>query len=187
MEEESLNEIEKKELLSIARLAVMSRLEGKKEQLSTDLAGLKIHGGAFVTIHKRGELRGCIGLFESARPLFETVADMAQSAAFRDPRFSPLSPDEAGDIDFEISVLSPLREIGDVSEIKLGIHGIYITKGYNRGVLLPQVAAEQGWDRDTFLAHTCLKAGLPEDAWREGAKIEIFSAQVFGDLEETGL
>ncbi len=110
---------------------------------------------------------------------------MALSAAFRDPRFSPLTLDEVKDVDFEISVLSPLREIKDIDLIEVGKHGIYVTRGMQRGVLLPQVAVEYGWDVKTFLDQTCRKAGLPKDAWQqEGTTIEIFSAQVFGELEE---
>jgi len=106
------------------------------------------------------------------------------SASLNDPRFPPLTEEELRDIDIEISVLSPLKEIQDVSEIEVGRHGIYITRGYQSGVLLPQVATEYGWDRETFLQHTCQKAGLPPDAWKqEGTKIEIFDAQVFGEKD----
>ena len=140
--------------------------------------------GAFVSLHKQGGLRGCIGTFIGLRPLVNTVQEMAISASLNDPRFPPVSEDELKEIDIEISVLSPLREIKDLSEIEVGRHGIYITRGYLSGVLLPQVATEYAWDRDTFLQHTCQKAGLPPDAWKqEGTKIEIFSAQVFGEKD----
>ena len=181
MEAELLSDEARQELLNIARSSVISLLEGKKANVSTPYVALERERGAFVTLHRRGELRGCIGIFESNKPLFETVSEMAGSAAFNDPRFSPVEADEMDEIDFEISVLSPLREIKDVSEIEVGTHGIHITKGANRGVLLPQVATEQGWDLETFLAQTCLKAGLPADEWRRGVKIEIFSAEVFGE------
>ena len=181
MEAESLNNEAKQELLSIARDTVSSSLKGKDANFSSSLSALQQEGGAFVTIHKNGELRGCIGIFESNKPLFETVSEMAKSAAFKDPRFSPVEASEIDEIDFEISALSPLREINDIKEIEVGKHGIYITKGVNRGVLLPQVATEQGWDLETFLSHTCLKAGLSSDEWRHGVKIEIFSAEVFGE------
>lgn len=181
MEEALLNDDSRRRLLAVARQAVLALLEGKDLDVTDPPEPLREERGAFVTIHKGGELRGCIGLFESNRPLYETVAAMACSAAFRDPRFAPLRADEVEEIDFEISVLSPLQEISDISEICIGRHGLYITRGAQRGVLLPQVATEQGWDVETFLAQTCLKAGLPGDAWRRGAKIECFTAEVFGE------
>lgn len=185
MEEVSLNDEEKHELLTIARNSVISVLEGKTFDLTTSLSGLRRNCGAFVSLRKKGELRGCIGTFESNKPLYETVVEMARSAAFKDPRFSPLQADELKEVDFEISVLSPLREIKDINEVELGRHGLNITKGFNRGVLLPQVATEQGWDLETFLSHTCQKAGLSPDEWKKGVKIEIFSALVFGEKEES--
>lgn len=184
MEERELNSEEKGELLKIARTAVTYCLDDKQTEITSDLEGLQEKMGIFVTLHKNGALRGCIGVFTSDKPLYETAAEMALCAAFRDPRFPPLEAGEIEDVDFEISVLSPLREIEDIREIEIGRHGVYITKGLNRGVLLPQVAKEYGWDVDTFLEHTCLKAGLPADAWKEGAKIEIFSAQIFGEKGE---
>ena len=111
---------------------------------------------------------------------------MALSAAFSDPRFPNVNSAELGNIEFEISALTPLREIADVTEIEVGVHGIYITKGYNTGVLLPQVAVEYGWDRGEFLDHTCTKAGLPTGSWRQGATIEIFSADVFSESDPDG-
>jgi len=183
MEERRLTPEEKVELLKIARMAVSSALEGKKFKAATTLEGLLQERGAFVTIHKNGALRGCIGTFFSNEPLFKTVESMAESAAFRDPRFSPVSKDEFQHIDLEISVLSPLREIADINKIEVGKHGIYVSKGHFRGVLLPQVATEYGWDRETFLSHTCQKAGLPLDEWKRGVKIEVFSAQIFGEKE----
>ncbi|MBE9537029.1 MAG: AmmeMemoRadiSam system protein A [Proteobacteria bacterium] len=181
MEEIKLTETEKIELLRIARQIVAGQFQGGSRAISTDMDGLQREGGAFVTLHKKGELRGCIGNFFSDKPLYKTVAEMALSAAFKDPRFSPLRENELDELDFEISVLSPLRQIEDAGEIEVGRHGIFITKGAKRGVLLPQVAREYGWDRETFLEHTCMKAGLPSDEWRHGAKIEVFSAQVFGE------
>jgi len=183
MEKEPLKNEEKKALLTIARSAVTNKIEGKKEESSSGLTSLERQGGAFVTIHKEGELRGCIGIFESNLPLYKTISNMACSAAFKDPRFSPLKKEELQLIDFEISVLTPLREIEDIREIEIGKHGIYITKGFYRGVLLPQVATEYGWDVETFLNHTCIKAGLPGNEWKKDVKIEIFSAQIFGEKE----
>jgi len=184
MEEVEMTETEKAELLRIARQTVAGQFQGGGDPATGDMEGLQREGGAFVTLHKGGELRGCIGNFFSDKPLHKTVAEMALSAAFKDPRFSALREDELDEVDFEISVLSPLRQIENVEEIEVGRHGIFITKGTSRGVLLPQVASEHGWDRETFLAHTCMKAGLPPDEWRHGAKIEVFSAQVFGEKDK---
>ncbi len=136
--------------------------------------------GAFVTLRQGGELRGCIGFIAASRPLLDTVREVAVASAFEDPRFSPLRCEELERTSIEISVLSPLRQISDVSEIRTGVHGILIRRGFRSGLLLPQVATEQGWDRDTFLTHTCYKAGLPPDAWKSPeTTIEIFSALVF--------
>jgi len=137
--------------------------------------------GAFVSIKKDGDLRGCIGIFISDKPLYLTVVDMAISAATQDPRFMPLTAPELSQISIEISALTPLKKIEDVSEIEVGRHGLYIVKGYCRGVLLPQVATEYCWDRTQFLEHTCLKACLPTDGWKDGAEICTFEAEVFGE------
>jgi len=127
-------------------------------------------------------LRGCIGHIAASRPLFETVREVAVSSAFEDPRFPPLEKQEWSGIRIEISVLSPFEKITDMGLIRVGTHGIMIRRGYRSGLLLPQVATEQGWDRDTFLTHACFKAGLPADAWKSpDANIEIFSAIVFGE------
>ncbi|MBU1742883.1 MAG: AmmeMemoRadiSam system protein A, partial [Proteobacteria bacterium] len=128
--------------------------------------------------------RGCIGNFQGSGTLAETVQDMARAAAFEDPRFPPLSGDELAEVDLEISVLTPLRRIEDPSLIEVGRHGVYLIQGSCRGVLLPQVAVEWGWDRDTFLDQTCVKAGLGPGCWRDpGAEIYVFSAQVFGEKD----
>ena len=142
--------------------------------------------GAFVTINKKGELRGCIGIFTSDKPLYLTVADMAVSASAQDPRFIPIVASELSQISIEISCLTPLKKIKDVSEIEVGRHGLYIMKGLYRGVLLPQVATEYGWDRDAFLEHTCLKAGLNTSCWKEGADIYTFEAEVFSEEDVRG-
>jgi AmmeMemoRadiSam system protein A len=140
--------------------------------------------GAFVTLHITGALRGCIGYIKGVKNIPDTISDMAKSAAFNDPRFNPLSKNEYNQIDIEISVLSPIEEVDDISNIKVGRDGIIISRGYNSGLLLPQVPVEQKWDRDTFIEHTCFKAGLPGDAWRDkDTKIEKFSAQVFGEIK----
>ncbi len=182
--EERLGEEEKRELLYIARRSIEEYVRyGKIPDFEVKNERLKQKGGAFVTINKNKELRGCIGNFFSDKPLYKTVIEMAISAATQDPRFMPLSEAELDEIDLEISVLSPLEKIDDPSIIEVGKHGIYIVKGVYRGVLLPQVAIEHGWDRETFLEHTCLKAGLPKDAWKKGVDIYVFTAQVFSEKE----
>ncbi len=177
----ALTEAEKQTLLDIAKKTIESRLTGKGiPDFHVDSEILKEKRGAFVTLKKHGHLRGCIGYIEARKPLYKTVSEMAIAAAFNDPRFPPLTRDEFSNITIEISVLSPLKEIKDVKEIEVGSHGIYIVKGFNCGLLLPQVAAEYKWDRMTFLAETCCKAGLHPGAWKdEGCKIYIFAADVF--------
>jgi len=172
---------EKTALLRLARKTIEAKCRGEKapvpEAQSPTLSELR---GAFVTLHKAGRLRGCIGHIQARQPLIKTVADMAIAAAFDDPRFPPLRAEELKEIDIEISVLTPLRRIADVREIQVGTHGIYIRKGGYSGLLLPQVATEWKWDRTAFLEHTCEKAHLPKDAWRDKeTEIYIFSADVF--------
>lgn len=134
-----------------------------------------------MTLELGGHLRGCIGTFRSAEPLYWVVEKMAVAAALYDPRFPPVPAEELAAIDIEISALTPLRVIDDPSIIEVGVHGLYITQDDQGGVLLPQVATEWGWDREEFLTQTCHKAGLPANAWRKGATIEVFEAEVFGE------
>lgn len=171
-------------LLKIARDAIGSRLR-RKDYTPPDVSGsgLDCTCGVFVTLHTHGQLRGCIGTFFGSEPLVTQVVRMARSAAFEDTRFSPLTLREFDEIDIEISILSPLREIDSIDEIEIGTHGIYITRGFNRGVLLPQVATEHGWNREEFLDHTCMKAGLRPGCWREGVRIEIFSAGIIAEKD----
>ena len=173
---------EKQILLQTARRAITARLENRKPQYPEPTELLKKKCGAFVTLHKHGSLRGCIGFVIASKPLLETVAEAAQSSAFGDPRFPALTAGELNQIDIEISVLSPLRRIETVEQIRVGEHGIMLRSGFRSGLLLPQVATEYGWDRDTFLTHTCYKAGLPGECWHSpDTEIEIFSAVVFGE------
>lgn len=182
-----LNHDEKVELLGIARRSIEAKILGEPApELSTDSDLLKEKMGAFVTITEGGQLRGCIGHIRGTEPLYSTVSKMAVAAATEDPRFPQLRPEELDKIELEISVLTPFRKIASIGEIEVGRDGIYIEKGYNHGLLLPQVATEYGWDRDRFLEHTCRKAGLPNEAWQEGADIYIFSAQVFNERELSG-
>jgi len=181
--EKELNAQEKAILLSIARKSIESFVSTGEIYIEPrEEKSLNARNGCFVSIKKGGQLRGCIGNFQSELPLFREVAEMASSSATKDPRFYPMKETDLQDFTLEISVLSPLKKIDDVEEVEVGIHGIYIEKGYYRGVLLPQVATEYGWDRETFLKQTCLKAGLPTDAWQaDDAEIYIFSAQIFSE------
>ncbi len=176
-----LTEEEKETLHKIARAAIESHCLGTSfPDIPISSSTLKEKRGAFVTLHKHGKLRGCIGYIRAVKPLYQTIREMALAAAFQDSRFTPVTKSELNDIDIEISVLTPLRKISSLDEIEVGKHGIYIVKDYYSGLLLPQVATEQGWDRKTFLEHTCIKAGLPGDAWKDSnAEIYIFSADIF--------
>jgi AmmeMemoRadiSam system protein B/AmmeMemoRadiSam system protein A len=176
-----LNEQEKRTLHQIARAVIENKVKGKPvPEFKVDSPILNENRGAFVTIEKKGQLRGCIGYIEGRGPLHRTIEEMAEAAAFRDPRFTPVTERELPDLDIEISVLTPLKKITDVNEIEVGKHGIYMKKGWNSGLLLPQVATEYGWDRQTFLEHTCQKAGLPSNAWKDkNTEIYIFSADIF--------
>lgn len=175
-----LSEAEKINLKNIARNAIEDVLLGKKSEIEPASERLKEKGGAFVTIKKKGDLRGCIGYIRAVLPIFETVKEAAMQAAFHDPRFDPVNRKEWKDIDMEISVLTPMEKIEDTAKIEVGIHGLYIEKGYNSGLLLPRVAVEYNWDRTTFLEHTCYKAGLPKNAWKsKDTNIYVFSADIF--------
>ena len=178
-----LNTHEQQALLAIARQAIIHGVQTGQEYIEPrEEKALNQRNGCFVTIKQNGELRGCIGNFQSELPLFKEVAQMAQASATKDPRFYPLKGDDLDNFALEISVLSPLQKVEDIEEIEVGKHGIYIEKSFYRGVLLPQVALEHNWDRLTFLQQTCLKAGLPTEAWKAyDAEIYVFSAQVFGE------
>jgi AmmeMemoRadiSam system protein A len=180
----TLTEQDGKVLLQTAREAIGARLALRSPHYPAPTAALSARCGAFVTLKADGQLRGCIGHITGSRGLVETIKEVALSSAFEDPRFSPLRAEEWDRVRLEISVLSPFEEITDLNRIEVGVHGIMIRRGGHSGLLLPQVAAEQGWNRDAFLSHTCLKAGLPRDAWSlPQTRIEIFSAQVFAEKE----
>jgi AmmeMemoRadiSam system protein A len=180
----SLTAEERRALLQLARNAILAHLtRGPAPTIGTGAAASRL--GAFVSIHVRGELRGCIGCPQPDRTLGETVARCAVSAASEDPRFPPLMLSELPDAQIEISVLGPIEPVKDpASEIVVGRHGLIVSRGYCKGLLLPQVATEHDWDRETFLSHTCLKAGLRPDAWRTGARISRFEAEVFAEQAE---
>lgn len=177
-----LTQAEKRQLLETAREAIVSFITtGSVQKREVAAENLQSHQGCFVSIKMNGKLRGCIGNFISDKPLIQLVQEMAVAAATKDPRFYPMKKQDLTDFTVEISVLSPLQKITDIEEIEVGTHGIYLERNFHRGVLLPQVATEYGWDRDTFLQQTALKAGMGRDDWKENTDIYIFSAQVFGE------
>ena len=169
-------------LLKIARESVEAHLRQQEFHAPETLEGLLAENhGAFVSIHKGNELRGCIGNLSPTLTLSRTVADCAVAAAVEDPRFPPLTVDELEKVEFEISVLSPFEIVDNVETIEIGRHGLLISKRSARGLLLPQVPVTYGWGRERFLAETCRKAGLKPDEWKEGAVIFSFTADVFGE------
>ncbi|HXG59378.1 MAG TPA: AmmeMemoRadiSam system protein A [Thermoanaerobaculia bacterium] len=180
-----LDDDQRKRLLNVARQSIASVLEGRPaewraEDFDDDL---RKPAGAFVTLRTRdGDLRGCIGSIYPTAPLYRAVAASAVNAAFRDPRFFPLQREELPHITIEISVMGPLEPVADVGSIEVGRDGLIVSRGRSAGLLLPQVATEHGWDRETFLSQTCVKAGLPPDAWRSPeCRIERFTAEVFSE------
>jgi AmmeMemoRadiSam system protein A len=181
--EGTLDQSGRKFLLRYARKVLANRLAG--EEIDLDIPPSPIFRekrGGFVTLKKNGSLRGCIGYILPHKPLIETVTENAESAALRDPRFPAVTADELDQLTIEISVLSPVREIRDPSEVLVGRDGLIMSRGNRSGVLLPQVPVEWGWDREEFLAHTCRKAGLPSDCWKNPqTRIQAFTADVFSE------
>jgi len=174
---------EQRLLLQIARRALEEKIRFQNLPPPAGIpASLERPGGAFVTLHKEGDLRGCVGRIEASAPLHQTVYECAVSAAVSDPRFDPVAPEEVPHLQIEVSALSPLADVC-VEEIEVGVHGLLLSQGARRGLLLPQVATEWHWNRNQFLEQTCLKAGLDKDAWRRGARIRAFTAQVFSEGE----
>lgn len=180
-----LNQQEKVYLLELARKTIQNLVEkGDFPETKPISEKVQQNFGVFVTLNKNGHLRGCIGFIEGVKPLYKVIMEMAKSAAFNDPRFPPVKAEEVSSLEIEISVLSPLKKIKDVKEIEVGKHGIIIQRGFYRGLLLPQVATEWGWNREEFLAQTCHKAGLPTDAWKDpDTEIQIFSAEIFSEKD----
>lgn len=173
---------EKTYLKDLVRLVIVGELSGRGgaqvPEPPTDT--LRQPLGAFVTLNVDKRLRGCIGRIMDDRPLYRTVADMARAAAFEDPRFPPLGAGEMAGLSIEISILGPVTRCPDPALVEVGRHGLIVRRGAMQGLLLPQVPVEWRWDRETFLAQTCRKAGLPSDAWRrEGTEIYWFEAEVF--------
>lgn len=176
---------ERAALLELARAslegAVLRQRPGRSVPPSERLSQPR---GAFVTLTLGGELRGCIGYIRAVKPLWTAVAEMAVQAGLHDPRFMPVTQAELPSLEYEISVLTPMERVEQPEQIEVGRDGLMIVKGMYSGLLLPQVATEYGWDRETFLEQTCLKAGLSPQAWRQGADIYRFSATVFSERSE---
>ena len=171
-------------LLRLVHQTIDSALRGQSATAAGPPPALSPHlselRGAFVTLHLAGQLRGCVGFIQPTRGLYQTIVEAALNAAFHDPRFLPVSEDEAPALEVEVSVLSPLRPIAP-EQVVVGRHGLVVARGLYRGLLLPQVAVENEWDAPTFLEQTCLKAGRPADAWKRGATLQAFTAEVFGE------
>jgi AmmeMemoRadiSam system protein A len=173
---------EQRFLLGLAHDTIEGFLKtGKRPRPKAAAKKLTEKRGAFVTLKVDDQLRGCIGYPLPYKPLVVTIVEMALAAATKDYRFLPITVEELGRLKIEISVLTLPRPIQDAHEIEVGRHGIIVSKGIAKGLLLPQVPTEYGWDRETYLRHGCLKAGLDEDEWQKGAKIEVFEAQVFSE------
>jgi AmmeMemoRadiSam system protein A len=171
--------IERALLRRYPQVDLKGRDAGGTEQRAAEMPALDEPRGAFVTLHTLGDLRGCIGYVESALPLSRVVEEVAEKAAFEDPRFPPLTPEEYPAVEVEISVLSPLHQISSPEEIAVGSHGLLLEQGWHRGLLLPQVATEYGWDRMVFLENVARKAGLPAVAWKDpSTRIFIFAADI---------
>ncbi len=171
---------ERQVLLRLAHQSIEAALVERRLDLTAPTEHLAEQRGAFTTLHLDGKLRGCIGYVFPTQSLYATVAETARAAAFDDPRFQPVSREEAAELMIEISVLSPLKPIVP-DEVVIGKHGLVVMQGSRRGLLLPQVPVEWGWDRETFLSQTCLKAGLAPDAWQGGAELQAFTAEVFSE------
>jgi AmmeMemoRadiSam system protein A len=177
-----LTDHEKKALLALARETIRGRfVPGKRQALPAAGPACAEKRGVFVTLHRNGELRGCIGYPLPMKPLWEAVPEMALAAAFEDPRFPAVSAGELGEIDIEISVLTVPQQVDGPDEVRIGSDGIIISKGFQRGLLLPQVPLEQGWDLEHYISYGCRKAGLPADEWKKGVRIETFQAIVFAE------
>ena len=169
-------------LLKLAHEAIAATLEQREISLDPSSKHLAESRAAFTTLYCHGRLRGCVGHVRAVESVWATVVDTARAAAFEDTRFEPVTSDELPHLQISLSILSPLKPIR-AEEVEVGRHGLLISQHGRRGLLLPQVPGEYGWDRVTFLEETCHKAGLPADAWRKGATLEAFTAEVFGERD----
>jgi AmmeMemoRadiSam system protein A len=168
-------------LLSIAREALHARVAGHRPPQVLCVGPLALRCGAFVSIHVGHALRGCLGRLTSSAPLGATLVYLGGAVADSDPRFPPVVPDELPLLQIEISLLSPERPVSSPEEVTIGRHGVVVEQGRSRGLLLPQVAAASGWNPETFVQHACVKAGLPQNAWKTGARLLVFEARIFGE------
>jgi len=173
---------ERAALLRLAHESILSALEHREIALDPPTEHFSQPRGAFTSLHLRGQLRGCVGYVLPVSPVYRAVAETARAAAFDDTRFDPVTLPEARELEIELSILSPPQPIS-AEAVEIGRHGLLISRAGHRGLLLPQVPTEHHWDRKTFLEQTCRKAGLPLDAWQNGATIEAFSAEIFGDKD----
>jgi AmmeMemoRadiSam system protein A len=169
-------------LLALAHSSIQVALENREIPLESPTPHLEEPRGVFTTLYRRGHLRGCVGYVFPVTSVYRTVAETARAAAFEDTRFHPVTREEAPELEIHLSILSPLRPIAP-AQVEVGRHGLLVSLGGRRGLLLPQVPVEYGWDQNTFLEQTCRKAGLPPDAWQNGATLEAFTAEVFGDRD----
>jgi len=175
---------EKKELLQLARTTIENYLkDGSKNYPPTDNPKFKEKRGVFVTLHMEGDLRGCIGYPLPIKPLIEAVVDNAVSSSTEDYRFNRVTPDELKDIDIEISVLTVPKKVESYKDVVVGRDGIIISKGFAKGLLLPQVPVEQKWNLEEYISYGCMKAGLSSNEWRRGVEIETFQGEVFGEKD----
>ncbi len=173
---------ERSTLLSLAHESIQAALDGRKISLDPPTSHLAKPRGAFTTLHCRGQLRGCVGYVFPVASVYRTVAETARAAAFEDTRFYAITREEAPELEIHLSILSMLRPIAP-AQIEIGRHGLLVSLAGRRGLLLPQVPVEYGWDRAAFIEQTCRKAGLSSDAWQQGATLEAFTAEVFGDRD----
>jgi AmmeMemoRadiSam system protein A len=177
---------DQRRLLAIARRALAARVRRERDPALECGGTLDARCGAFVSIHRHDELRGCLGRLEADWAVSRVVAHLGRAVADSDPRFVPVTPDELAALAIEISALTPERDVASVGDIEVGRHGLIVERGHHRGLLLPQVATEHGWDVKTFLDHTCLKAGLPVGAWKRDVRMLIFEAEIFGERDADG-
>lgn len=168
-------------LLSVARQALEARVARLRPPEVVCVGPLALRCGAFVSVHIGEELRGCLGRVTADSPLGRTLVHLGGAVADSDPRFAPVTSAELPRLHVEISLLTPERPVATIDDIEVGRHGLIVEHGGARGLLLPQVATEHNWDRESFLEHTCVKAGLPRDAWRNGARFHVFEAHVFSE------
>jgi AmmeMemoRadiSam system protein A len=176
-----INEADRRSLLRLARETIAARVLAQPEPTPQSCEAFSVHAGVFVSIHSCGDLRGCIGHIEPNETLGALIPRCAIAAATTDPRFPAVSAQELPDLDIELSILGPLEPAHNPDDFEIGRHGLVVEMGMHRGLLLPQVATQWKWNGETFLAQTCRKAGLPAEAWKHGATVWRFEAEVFGE------